>query len=181
MKENKTEKTKKICQLGCKSRKDRTTQHQQERLWVCSPCSGSWELYPVSSLDPRGLLLPGLGIELWGLTRKGQGVMSAWCCSQATDPAPGGTPWPLRYPLLTPAALNPVHLRWCSCHFGTLVTATQSPVGWDFLVGEAVSPHTEVQHPGLVPESSQKTNTLMYKMNKCVAKPEFGLLQGWLG
>lgn len=76
--------------------------------------------------------------------------MDAQCCSQATDPAPGGAPWPLRHPLLIPAALNPVHLHWCSCHLGTLVIATQSLVDWDLLVGEAVNTHAEGQYPGLV-------------------------------
>lgn len=62
MKENKTEKTKKIAQLGGESRKDHTTQHQQERFCMRSPCSVSWDLYPASPLDPRESPLPGLGI-----------------------------------------------------------------------------------------------------------------------
>lgn len=74
-------------------------------------------------------------------------------------PAPSGAPWPLWHPLLTPAALNPMHLQGCSCHLGTSVNLTQSLVDWGLLAGEAVSTHPEGQYPGLVPRAP-KTQTL---------------------
>lgn len=136
----------------------KTIQHSTNKkgLGCVPPCSVSWELYPASSLNPRGSPLLDLSIALRGLARKGQGVMAARCCTQATDPAPGREPWPLWHPLLTPAALDPVHLHWCSCHSGTSVVATQSLVDWDLLVGGAANTQTEGWFPGLVLTASKR-------------------------